>query len=115
MNYKLLQLNEVEVVGNLLNAPRYKMIRENQPICTFTIACNKKYRNFQGEIKDKLAIVPVVAWSHLANDCRNLKKGDAVYIDGELHNKLFTINEEPEPPQTLTGNCLLTIGKEKKA
>ena len=39
-------------------------------------------------MKDKLCYVNIVAWSKLAEICvKSLKKGDSVYIEGELQNR----------------------------
>jgi single-strand DNA-binding protein len=84
------------IIGNLLNDPETSIVTEKQiPVINFKIASNKKFKNQQGIKKDKVCFVNIVAWSKLADICqKNLKKGDGVFVEGELQTRVFI------PPQT---------------
>lgn len=88
MDFKLPSLNKVFVVGNLLEDPETKVVSSNNTyVINFRIACNKRFRDSQG-IKDKVNYINLVAWSKLAETCSKvLKKGDGVFVEGELQNR----------------------------
>lgn len=88
MEFKLPSLNKVLVIGNLLINPETKVTSTAHTVTNFRIACNKKFRDSQGELKDKVCYINVVCWSKLAEICaKNLKKSDGVFIEGELQNR----------------------------
>ena len=75
------------VVGNLTDNPDFKTTSTNAQVTNFSIALNKKFRDSQG-MKDKVCYVNIVAWSKLAEVCgKTLKKGDGVFVEGELQNR----------------------------
>jgi len=92
MDFRLPSLNKIMIIGNLLNDPETNLVTEKQiPVINFKIASNKKFKNQQGEKKDKVCFVNIVAWSKLAEICqKNLKKGDGVFVEGELQTRILT-------------------------
>ena len=88
MDFKLPSLNKVFVAGNLLDNPESRVTSNGARVTNFKVACNKRFRDSQGRMKDKTCYISVVTWNKLAETCNNvLKKGDGVFIDGELQNR----------------------------
>ena len=87
MNFKLQTLNKVLVVGNLLIDPETKNV-SSSTVTNFRIACNRKFKDSHGNFKDKVCYINIVAWAKLAEICsEKLKKGDGVFVEGELQNR----------------------------
>ena len=87
MNFKLPSINKLFFAGNLLDDPDSRIVSNNAQVTNFKIAGNKRFRDSQG-MKDKVCYVNIVAWSKLAEICAKvLRKGDGVFVEGELQNR----------------------------
>jgi len=89
MDFRLPSINKIFIVGNLLADPELTVVTEKKiSVVNFKIASNKKFKNNEGQKKDKVCFVNIVAWSKLAVICAdNLRRGDGVYIEGELQTR----------------------------
>lgn len=89
MNFRLPSMNKVIIVGNLVADPRLNRTNSsNVAVSNFKIACSRRFKNTKGELKEETCYANIVAWARLAEICdRNLKKGDAVCVEGELQTK----------------------------
>lgn len=88
MNFRLPIMNRVMIVGNLVADPKLNKTSTNVSVSNFRIACSRKFKNAKGEPKEETCYTNIVAWMKLAEACyRNLKKGDAVFVEGELQSK----------------------------
>ncbi len=87
-------LNHVIIVGNLTNDPLYSETQSGIPVVNFYIASNKRFKDRNGQVKEDVCFVGVVAWDNLAVSCRdNLSKGSTILVTGELQSrKLHTDN-----------------------
>jgi single-strand DNA-binding protein len=89
-NTRLPNLNRVMIVGNLTRDPDLRATTTGVPVINFRIASNRRFKNNSGEWKEDVCYVGVVAWQKLAESCASkLKKGSAVYIEGELRSRTF--------------------------
>ena len=78
--------NKVILIGNLTRDPELRYTPSGQAVCDFSIAINRKY-SVNGQEKDEVCFVDVVAWSKQAESCgKYLKKGACVFVDGRLRN-----------------------------
>jgi single-strand DNA-binding protein len=85
---RLLNLNRVMIVGNLTKDPELRATTTGVPVINFRIASNRRFRDNSGEWKEDVCYVGVVAWQKLAESCASrLRKGSAVYIEGELRSR----------------------------
>jgi single-strand DNA-binding protein len=83
-------LNRVMIVGNLTRDPDLRATTAGVPVINFRIASNRRFKDNSGEWKEDVCYVGVVAWQKLAESCAaRLKKGSAVYIEGELRSRTF--------------------------
>lgn len=87
---RLPNLNRVMIVGNLTRDPDLRSTTAGVPVINFRIASNRRFRDNSGEWKEDVCYVGVVAWQKLAESCADrLRKGSAVYIEGELRSRTF--------------------------
>jgi len=85
---RLPNLNRVMIVGNLTKDPELRSTTTGVPVVNFRIASNRRFKDNSGEWKEDVCYVGIVAWQKLAESCASkLKKGSAVYIEGELRSR----------------------------
>jgi single-strand DNA-binding protein len=85
---RLPNLNRVMIVGNLTKDPELRSTTTGVPVVNFRIASNRRFKDNSGEWKEDVCYVGVVAWQKLAESCAaRLKKGSAVYVEGELRSR----------------------------
>jgi len=76
------------IVGNLTRDPELRATTAGVPVVNFRIASNRRFKDSAGEWKEDVCYVGVVAWQKLAESCAaRLKKGSAVYVEGELRSR----------------------------
>ncbi|WP_319559952.1 single-stranded DNA-binding protein [Marispirochaeta sp.] len=78
------QLNTIQLEGNLVKDPQRKETPKGTPVCTFSVASNRYYRQDE-ENKQEVSFFDVETWSDTAETCAKvLKKGRGVRILGRL-------------------------------
>lgn len=78
-------LNKVILIGNLTRDPELRSLQGGKSVCNFGIAINERWKDAQGNWKDKTTFVDVTAWGKTADVVGNyLEKGSLVAIDGRL-------------------------------
>jgi single-strand DNA-binding protein len=87
-NLKMPDINNLLIAGNLTCDPSFRKTTNGTPVANFFIASNRKFKDNNGQWRENVCYVGVVAWYKLAESCyENLKKGSAVIIDGELQSR----------------------------
>ncbi|MDR1389012.1 MAG: single-stranded DNA-binding protein [Treponema sp.] len=77
-------LNSILIEGNLVRDPQLKSTPKGTPLCTFTIASNRFFKQDSGFEKE-VGFFDVETWSKLAENCYNLgHKGRGVRVVGRL-------------------------------
>ena len=72
------------LVGNLGGDPNKRMAGET-PVTNFSMATSKTYNNRDGEKITETTWFKVAVWGKMADACaKYLKKGNKVYVEGEL-------------------------------
>lgn len=85
---RLVQLNNVQLVGRLTRDPELRFTTSGAPVCRFDLAVNRRYKDKSGEWKDDTSFIPVVVWREAGQRCgEKLKKGSPVYVEGRLKSK----------------------------
>lgn len=81
-------INTVLIAGNLTKDPVFRRTTNGTPVTNFWIASNRRFRDNNGQWRENVCFVGVVAWYKLAENCaQNLRKGNAVIIEGELQSR----------------------------
>jgi single-strand DNA-binding protein len=84
---RLLQLNDVRIVGRLTRDPEVRYTPKGQAVARLDIAVNRRYKDGTGEWREDTSFVPVTVWRDAAERCRErLKKGSPVYVEGRLRS-----------------------------
>jgi single-strand DNA-binding protein len=83
-------INSVLIAGNLTRDPAFRKTTNGTPVTNFWIASNRRFKDNNGQWRENVCYVGVVAWYKLAENCaENLKKGYSVVIEGELQSRSF--------------------------
>ena len=78
-------VNKVFLMGNLTRDVELKYTPSNQPVATFGLAMNRKYRTKDGEDREETTFVDCEAWARTAEVMNQyLAKGRPVFIEGRL-------------------------------
>ncbi|WP_010254147.1 single-stranded DNA-binding protein [Treponema primitia] len=77
-------LNSIIIEGNLVRDPLFRSTAKGTPLCTFSIASNRFYKQ-DTAIENEVSFFDVESWSKLAESCYNLgHKGRGVKVVGRL-------------------------------
>lgn len=86
-----MSLNKVMLIGNIGRDPEVKTLDGNngsQKVATFTLATGEKYKDRNGELREKTEWHNIVAWRNLADICEKyIRKGMQVYIEGRIRTR----------------------------
>jgi len=87
-------LNKVMVIGRLGRDPEMRFTPSGKSVANFSIACNRSWKNAEGERITETEWFNVVAWGNLAEVSKQfLKKGNLVYVEGRLQSRSWQDNE----------------------
>jgi len=85
-------LNSIVLIGNLVRDPELQTTQSNVPVCKFTIAVTRKYKNQNDEYEADF--IPIVFWREKAEVCNTyLKKGNKVAVRGSLQVRNYEDKE----------------------
>jgi len=81
-------INQVFVIGRTTKEPEIRQTQSGISVATFTIACDRNYKNAQGE--KETDFFTVVCWRGLAETIgKYLGKGRLVAVSGRLQNRNY--------------------------
>ena len=81
-------LNKFIGIGNLTAAPVVRFMTNGDAVCSFSIACNERWKDKQGVQKESVEFINIVMWRKLAEIAgKYLEKGSSVYIEGKLQTQ----------------------------
>lgn len=85
----MINLNRIEVIGNLTRDPEMRYTPNNQSVTSFAVATNRRYKDQAGNWVDSPAeFHDVVVWGQLGERCNQvLHKGERVYVSGRLQTR----------------------------
>jgi len=85
----MINLNRVEVIGNLTRDPELRYTPTNQAVASFAVATNRRYRDQAGAwIDSPPEYHEVVVWGQLAERCNQvLHKGERIFVTGRLQTR----------------------------
>ena len=90
-----LQLNTVQIAGNLGADPKVRTTENGNLVCNLRVASNE-YAGKDGDTglaRYHTEWHTVVLWNQLAEFAANLEKGDGVYIEGALRTRSYDDRE----------------------
>ena len=86
-------LNSILIEGNMVREPLLRTTPKGTPVCTFSLASNRFFKQDSGMEKE-VSFFDVETWAKLAEACNNLgKKGRGVRVVGRLKQDRWTGND----------------------
>ena len=87
-------LNKLLIIGNLGSDPEMRYTPNGNPVTSFTVATNRRYKTSEGEDREETEWFRVSAWNRLAENCNQfLQRGSKVYVEGRLSSRTYVTNE----------------------
>ena len=83
-------MNEVMVVGNVTRDPEIRYTPAGDAVLGLSVAVNEQYQDRQGQRQEKVHYIDATLWRDLAENMKELRKGDPVMIMGRLVNESWT-------------------------
>jgi len=86
-------LNSILIEGNMVREPLFRTTPKGTPVCTFSLASNRFFKQDSG-LEKEVSFFEVETWAKLAEACNNLgKKGRGVRVVGRLKQDRWTGND----------------------
>jgi len=83
-------LNSILIEGNMVREPLYRTTPKGTPVCTFSLASNRFFKQDTG-LEKEVSFFDVETWSKLAESCNSQgKKGRGVRVVGRLKQDRWT-------------------------
>jgi single-strand DNA-binding protein len=101
-------LNSILIEGNLVRDPEFRATAKGTPVCAFSIASNRYFKQ-DSDFEKEVSFFDVETWAKLAESCNSLgKKGRGVRVvgrlkqerwngsDGKAHSRVVIVAEHVE-------------------
>ena len=89
-------LNQIVLVGRLVQDPEIKELENDKKVCNITLAVTRSYKNADGIYETDF--IPVTLWQGISENVKEYcKKGDLVGVRGKLQvreDKVEVIGEK---------------------
>jgi single-strand DNA-binding protein len=83
-------MNKLIVIGNVGRDPEMRYTPSGQPITTFSVASNHRYKTTSGEQREETEWFNCQAFGKLAETCnQHVAKGQQVYVEGRLTSRTY--------------------------
>ena len=83
-------LNRAEIIGNLGGDPEMRYTAAGRAVTNFRVAVNRRWRDAEGQLQEKVEWFRIAAWGPLAELCnQHLQKGSLVYVAGRLETRSY--------------------------
>ena len=86
--------NRVIIAGNLTRDPQLSYTPSNTPVCEFGMATNRKWRDREGNSREEVCFVDLVAYGRPAEVINQyMTKGGSLLVEGRLRYRQWTNKE----------------------
>jgi single-strand DNA-binding protein len=83
-------VNRVTLIGFLGDAPELRFSQKGNPVGTFSLAVNERWKDGDGASRERVEWFKVVCFGRLAEVCGEyLNKGRHVYLEGRLQTRTW--------------------------
>jgi len=83
-----MDLNKVQIIGNITQDIELKQTPNGQNVCSFSIATNRNWTDSSWVKQEQAEFHNIVMWGKLAEICgQYLAKGKKVYVEGRLQTR----------------------------
>ena len=81
-------VNRVILIGNLGRDPELRYTQGGQPVTSFSLATNERFKNREGQPQERTEWHRIVVWGQTAEHCAQyLSKGRSIYVEGRLQTR----------------------------
>ena len=81
-------LNQVFLIGNLTRDPELRYVPSGKAVANLGLAVNQVFTTQEGERKEEVCFVRIVAWGKQAENCSQyLSKGSQIFVEGRLQSR----------------------------
>ena len=103
---------KIVLVGNLGGDPEMRFIPDGTPVCNFSVAVNKNWKDAAGTEHEKTVWVRVTAWRGLAEVCNQyLSKGRQVLVEADdMKASAYLKDGQPAASLEVTANRVVFLG-----
>ncbi len=90
-------VNKVILIGNLGRDPEMRSTQSGQPIATFTLATNRRWKDKSGQKQEQTEWHQVVVWGRQAEvAAQYLTKGKQIFLEGRLQTRSWDDKQSGE-------------------
>lgn len=83
-------INKIILVGNLTVDPEVRFTENGHAVSKFRIATNERWRDGQGQLRERAEFHNVVVWGKQAESCgQYLAKGRQVFVEGRIQTRNY--------------------------
>jgi single-strand DNA-binding protein len=110
-------LNKVLIIGRLGRDPEMRYTPSGRPVTTFSVGTNRTWSTADGERHTETEWFNVVAWSNLAEICKQyLTKDKLVYVEGRLQTRHWEDQEGNKHSSTeIVANEMIMLDERKES
>lgn len=110
-------LNKVLIIGRLGRDPEMRYTPSGRPVTTFSVGTNRTWNTADGERRTETEWFNVVAWSNLAEICKQyLVKDKLVYVEGRLQTRHWEDQEGNKHSSTeIVANEMIMLDERKES
>lgn len=81
-------LNKAMIIGRLGQDPEVRYTQANTAVATLNVATNERFKDSNGEWRERTEWHRIVAWGRLAEICQQyLNKGSQIYVEGPIQTR----------------------------
>jgi len=81
-------VNKVMLIGNLGRDPEVRSTPSGQPVATFSLATNRRYKDREGNRQEQTEWHNIVCWGRQAEIAgQYLTKGKQIYVEGRIQTR----------------------------
>jgi single-strand DNA-binding protein len=85
-------MNKAILMGRLTRDPEMRTTSSQVPVCTFTLAVDRRFKNASGE--RQADFIPIVAWRQQAEFCaKYFRKGSRMIVVGSIQTRSWDDTE----------------------
>lgn len=83
-------LNKAMLIGNVGSDPEIRTIPSGARVAQFSVATNRRWNDKNGQQQEKTEWHRIVVWERLVDIIeRYVKKGDRIYVEGEIEYRQY--------------------------
>lgn len=83
-------LNVSVLLGHLTSDPELRSFASGTVLTTMTVACNRRYKDLEGQLKEESVFLPIQLWGRQGQWAAEHRTGELVLVWGRLKTDQWT-------------------------